>query len=304
MIMQTVDEQIELGKHVMATAEVIGTVLSNTAARMIVEDLEKYSFLDCAEALRKCRAEVRGRLTLSDVVNRINAYDGRPNKDEAWNIALQSSDERETVVLTPEISIALKGAKAILDHGDKVAARMAFTSTYERLLITARAQGEPVKWSVSFGWDGDLRAQALETAVQLQRLLPSQAAEMLQVAAPITADGRAIAELLIGPSTRGLLALTHDPKTRNALLSEETVATREASTEVKTRLHQLKLDMIAHAEKKAKERRQLQEAQRRDLQQRKDKAIKMAEEYQARVSKNEVDREADRQGAGAKDVQP
>lgn len=272
MIMQTIDEQIELGKHVMATAEVIGTVLSSAAARMIVEDLEKYSFIDCANALKKCRAEVRGRLTLSDVVTRIHSNDGRPTKDEAWNIALQSSDERDTVVWTPEICAALDGARAILSAGDKVGARMAFMATYERLVTSARATGEPAKWAASFGWDGELRARALESAVKLQRLLPSQAAELLQVAGPISPDGRALAELLTGPSTRGLLALTHDEKTRNALLTEETAITREASPEVKSRLHQLKLDMVAHAAKREKEKRQLQEAQRRDLQQRKEKA--------------------------------
>lgn len=275
--MHTDDENHHLIGQIIATAEVIGTLISPTAAALMAEDLERYPHVDCCLALKKCRDEVRGRLTQSDVVSRINANDGRPTKDEAWNIALQSSDERETVVLTPEISIALKGARAILNAGDKIGARMAFMGTYERLVVAARAQGGPAKWTVSFGWDGDLRAQALETAVQLQRLLPSQAADMLQLAGPISADGRAIAELLTGPSTRGLLALTHDEKTRKALMTEETVATREASPEVKEKLQKLRQDMAAHAEKKVKERRQLVEAQRRDLEQRKEKVQKQVD---------------------------
>lgn len=276
--MHTDDENKHLIQTIIATAEVIGTVISGNAAALMANDLERYPHVDCCEALKKCRDEVRGRLTQSDVVTRINAYDGRPTKDEAWNIALQSSDERDTVVWTPEICAALDGARAILNAGDKVGARMAFMATYERLVTTARASGEPVKWAASFGWDVELRARALESAVKLQRLLPSHAAELLQVAGPISPDGRALAELLTGPSTRGLLALTHDEKTRNALLIEETAVTREASPEIKSRLHQLKVDMVEHAAKKDKEKRQLQEAQRRDLQQRKERVQQQVDE--------------------------
>lgn len=278
MQMQTLDEQIELARQIAATAEVIGTVISATAAALMAEDLEKYTFLDCCAALKKCRAEVRGRLTPSDVVSRINAYDGRPTKDEAWNIALQSSDERDTVVWTPEISVALEAARAILSAGDKVGARMAFMAAYERLVTTAREVGEPAKWAASFGWDGELRARALESAVKLQRLLPSQAADMLQLAGPITANGRALAELLTGPSTRGLLALTHDEKTRNALLSESTAVAREASPEIQSRLQQLRQDMADSAARRDKERQQLAEARQRDLDQRKAKAQKQVDE--------------------------
>lgn len=304
MLMQTLDEQLELAKQVVATAEVIGVVLSQPAADMIVADLEIYSFLDCCAALKKCRAEVKTRLTLSDIVSRIAAADGRPAKDEAWGIALQSADERDTVVWTVEIQKAYDAARPILAAGDKVGARMAFNAAYERLLVTARATGEPAQWMASIGWDGQLRARAFETAVKLERLAPAQAVAMLQhsgqgspecaalvrtllplgvdehllLAGPATADGRAIAELLTGPSSRGLLSLTHDEKTRSALLTEETAVTHEASPDIKARLTQLRADMAAHAAKREKERAQLIEARRRDLDQRKNKANEQVEQ--------------------------
>lgn len=304
MIMQTIDEQIELGKHVMATAEVIGTVLSSTAARMIVEDLEQFSFLDCAAALKKCRAEVRGRLTLSDVVNRINSNDGRPTKDEAWGIAMQSADERDTVIWTPEICAAYDAAKTILRSGEKVGARMAFMSAYERLLVAARASGEPAKWIPSVGWDGQLRARAFEMAVKLERISAPEAVAMLQLCGhgspecaelvrallppdgdkslllggAMTADGRAIAGLLTGASHNGMLALTSDSATRAALLTEDTSASREASPEVSSRLQQLKADMIKSSKEKEQRRVQLLEAQRRDFNQRKEKVQQQVDE--------------------------
>lgn len=304
MQMQTADEQDELVLQVIATAEVIGQVISPTAAAMIAEDLERYAFVDCCAALKKCRAEVRGRLTLADVVSRIDAVDGRPAKDEAWGIALQSADERDTVIWTAEIQRAYDAARPILGAGDKVGARMAFNSAYERLLVSARATGEPAQWSASIGWDGDLRARAFEAAVKLERLAPMQAVVMLQqhgqgsqscadlvrallpkgadssllLAGAATGGGVAIAQLLTGPGSRGLLSLTHDEKTRSALLTEETAATRSAPEDVKARLQKLRQDMADHQTRRAQEREQLLDAQRRDLQQRKEKSNQAVKE--------------------------
>lgn len=272
MKIQTIDEQIELGKHVMATAEVIGVVLSSAAANMIVEDLEVYSFVDCCAALKKCRAEVKTRLTLSDIVTRINQHDGRPTANEAWGLALQSSDEMDTVIWTSEVATAYDAAKAILNAGDKIGARMAFIAAYERVVESARATGAPAQWLASFGWDKELRERALASAVKLQRLTLDQAkAHGYLSAAPITADGRAIAGLLTGSSNRNLLALTSDEKTRAALLTEETAENREASPEVRERLHKLRQDLVASSAEKTKRRQRLFEAQQRDLAQRKQK---------------------------------
>lgn len=274
--MQTVDEQLELGRHIIATAEVIGQVLSLTAARMIAEDLEKYPFVDCAMALKVCRAEVRNRLTLAEIVARINANDGRPGRNEAWAIALQSFDERDTVVWTREISLALEVARPVLATRDKVAARMTFLDAYDRLLASARDSGAPAEWAASVGWDGSMRAIALEQAVKLQRLstpqavamlqhaghgsaecaelarrlLPKDEADALQIGGPITADGEAIAQLLIG---------------------SDSAKPVEPSAEVREKLQRLRESMAESARQRDQRRLDLAEAVRRDLEQRKRK---------------------------------
>ena len=305
MQLQTDDEQDALVLQVIATAEVIGNVLSATAAAMIAEDLAPYPFLVCCAALKKCRQEVKGKLSLSDITARIASIDGRPAKDEAWAIALKSADERDTVIWTAEIQTPYDEARRILQAGDKVGARMAFNSAYERLLVTARETGQAAEWQASVGWDSDLRARAFAEAVKLERIQSWQAVAMLQqcgqgsqaaadlvrlllppdadpkllLAGAPTADGNAIAELLTGPSQRGVLALTHDQKTRAALLTEETLATREASPDVKERLKKLRQDMADHAAQRQREHEQLLQAQRRDLEQRKQRVEELVAQY-------------------------
>jgi len=277
--MQTDDEQDALVLQIIATAEVIGTVMSANAAAMIAEDLEIYPFIDCCAALKKCRAEVRGKLVQADVVNRIHADDGRLGRDEAWAIALQSADEKDTVVWTEEISAAYDAAKPVLMAKDKVGARMAFMSAYDRLLVAARASGEPAKWLISQGWDPDLRDRALETAVRLHRLPLEHAKAFGYLSAPMTADGKAIAGLLTGPSRR-MLALSADEKTRAALMSEGDGAS-EASPEIKERLHVLRQQLVTKNAEKEQRRVQLVDAQRRDLEQRKQKVADQVAEMLA-----------------------
>lgn len=264
--MQTVDEQVELSRHVMATAELIGAVMTSTMVSLIVGDLEKYPFLACIDALKRCRADLSGKLTLKNITERIE--DGHLERNEAWGLALQSTNESATVVWTKEIQTAYEAAKPILGSGDRVGARMAFMEAYDRLLASARATGKPSQWSVSIGWDAEARDQALESAVNLQRLTMDRAEALGYKAAPaLTADGKALAALLTGPDKR-MLALTSDEKTRNALLSESSSG-EGPSTEFKTRLHQLRQDLQKANDDRQKRARNLSMARLRDLEQRK-----------------------------------
>jgi ABC-type oligopeptide transport system substrate-binding subunit len=101
---------------------------------------------------------------------------------------------------TWEISIALEAARAILDNGDKVGARMAFISAYERIVHEARCEAKPVAWELSLGFDPKRRAVAVEKAVKLQRITQERAQLYLAdlSIAPIKADGLAIAGLITG----------------------------------------------------------------------------------------------------------
>lgn len=151
-------------KAIAVTAELCGRTLSEPAARMFVEDLSAYPEDQVLKALERCRREVRGLLTVADVINRMS--DGRPAADEAWAIALRGRDEAETVVWTEEIQAALAAAQPVIDLGDDVGARMAFKDAYTRLVSEARDARKPAQWSASLGWDVSRRHKVLDDGVR------------------------------------------------------------------------------------------------------------------------------------------
>ena len=72
----------ELIKAVAVTAELCGRVFSPEAAAVFVSDLETYPEKALIRALARCRREVKGMLTVQDVLTRLD--DGRPGVEEAW----------------------------------------------------------------------------------------------------------------------------------------------------------------------------------------------------------------------------
>ena len=195
------DEQVaKLALAIVATAEILGQTLTADAAEIMADDLSEYEPAAIGSALKACRRGLTGKFTLAAILERIHACDGRPGKDEAWAIALAASDERETVVMTDEIRTAMNASAPILSAGDKIGARMAFMSAYERLVAQARAEAQPAKWDVSLGFDPSSRVLAIEKAVRMQLIPQERAAKCLAdlSIAPITQDGMAIAGLLTG----------------------------------------------------------------------------------------------------------
>ncbi|SNS16234.1 hypothetical protein [Pseudomonas segetis] len=185
---------------ICATAETLGQTVSASAAQMIAEDLAHYSVEEIAGALRSCRRELTGKLTLASIMQRIQAADGRPDPNEAWGIALASSDESDSVVTTDEIQLALGAARPILLAKDKIGARMAFISAYSRFVDAARREAKPVNWSLSMGFDPQRRLMAVQEGVRMGRLSHEAAKEygLQLIHEPITNDGLAIAGLLSG----------------------------------------------------------------------------------------------------------
>lgn len=141
----------------------------------------------------------------ADLIRQIQngkAADGRPGREEAWAIAQLAADETRTVVLSDEIIGALEIARPLLEARDKVAARLAFTEAYDRLVSEKRAAAEPVAWHVSLGTDKHGRVHAIEQAKIMGRL-PAPTADLMIAdmrETPISADGLAIAGLLGGPA--------------------------------------------------------------------------------------------------------
>lgn len=159
---------------VAVTAELCGRTFSEGAARVFVGDLSAYPEPAVLAALTRCRREVKGVLTVQDVVSRLD--DGRPGVEEAW--ASLPFDESKTVVWTDEMCRAFGVALPLLDEGDKVGARMAFKEVYTKLCGESRDAGIPVQWTPSLGHDVDGRAVALSEAVAAGRLGFDHAAEI------------------------------------------------------------------------------------------------------------------------------
>ena len=227
----TLEQIARLALAIVATAEVLGQSLTADAAEMMADDLADYPAGTVAAALKACRRELNGKLTLAAILQRVQAADGRPGKDEAWAIAMTTNDEFETVVLTDEIQLALAAAKPVLDAGDKIGARMAFISAYERLVGQAREDAKPVNWHVSVGFDANRRIQAVTRAVQMQRIPREHGQKYLTDLSvePVTEGGRALAGLITGEISYPAPAL----RKKLELVKSSMMEMRKASAERK-----------------------------------------------------------------------
>lgn len=180
--------RIDIAKAIAVASFVItGNEMNAVALDAMVEDLAPYGVAPVMDALTRCRRECKGRLTLADILERMESADGRPEADEAWMNALLAVDEYATVIWTEETQQAFSIARPALEIHDKVGARMAFKAAYDRLVADARAQNRPVKWAASLGFDPEQRRAALENAVHAGKLLPHHADGLLP---PPPADDR------------------------------------------------------------------------------------------------------------------
>ena len=190
----------KLYEAVAVTLELTGTSLSEVAARIMAEDLARYPEAQVMGALTRCRRELKGRLTIADVISRLD--DGRPGVEEAW--AMLPKDEQTTAVWTVEMSQASAVVHDLLDRGDEVAARMAFKEAYSKACQLARDRGEPVSWSATLGWDKGGRESVLKAAVVAGRLsreqisiyLPPAEAQPLLVSDAVQGRVKALADRL------------------------------------------------------------------------------------------------------------
>lgn len=173
----------ELIEAVMVTAEICGRTFSEPAAKMFLADLSPYPEAQVVAALARCRREVRGVLTLHDVVSRLD--DGRPGVEEAW--AMFPKRESDSAVWTDEARIASGVVFGLMDDGDMIGARMAFKEAYSKGVQQARDAGRPVEWHVTLGHDTKARDSVLAQAVEMGRITLDRAREFvpaLQAPAP------------------------------------------------------------------------------------------------------------------------
>lgn len=198
----------EFTKLLAATMDVYGRPITTAFVDIFFSALTAYDMPTVREALsRHIQDPDGGRFAPkpADLIRQIQngkAADGRPGREEAWAIAQLAADESRTVILSDEIIGALEVARPLLEARDKVAARLAFTEAYDRLVSERRAAAEHLAWHVSLGTDKNGRVHAIEQAKIMGRL-PAPTADLMIAdmrETPISADGLAIAGLLGGPS--------------------------------------------------------------------------------------------------------
>lgn len=160
---------------VAVTAELTGTEMSPAAAKVMAEDLARYPEAWVLGALTRCRRELRGRLTLAEIINRID--DGRPGPDEAW--AMLPRTEDQTAVWTEEMRNAYGAAAPLIAEDDMQAARFAFRESYAVLVQRARSEAKPAVWTVTLGHDPHARESVIVDAVQKGRLTADYAMRLL-----------------------------------------------------------------------------------------------------------------------------
>ena len=188
----------ELIRAIAVTSELCGRTFSEAAARVFVGDLSAYPEEQVLGALVRCRKEVRGTLTIKDVVSRLD--DGRPGVEEAW--AMLPHNEGDSAVWTTEMSQAFGVAVGLIDAGAMVEARMAFKETYLRMVNQARDRGVAVKWTITLGHDVRGRESALIDAVDKGRISYERAQEFMPTL-PAKSDalrlaGESVKELALG----------------------------------------------------------------------------------------------------------
>ena len=107
----------------------------------------------------------------ADLIKHIESgVSGGITADEAWAIAIKSTDESATVVWTSDIAKAWSASAPIMRIGDEVGARMAFKGAFDRISKEYASTGVRSEWIVSEGFDKNCRAHAIQEAIELGRL--------------------------------------------------------------------------------------------------------------------------------------
>lgn len=163
-------------EQLAVTVELTGSEWTKCAVKIVAQELSGYPEPDVVLALQRCRAEVKHKLTLADILDRLPGQ--HPGVEQAWGlISKVMSNEQVSICWTDEMREAYGAAAPLAD--DKVAARMAFKETYTKLVSEARAKRAMPSWNVSLGWDKNLRDECVREAAQKNLISQVYAAKLL-----------------------------------------------------------------------------------------------------------------------------
>ena len=166
---------------VEGTFAAVGQQTTDTQLALIVSDLAGYPVADIETALARCRRELRGKMSLSDILDRLPH--GHPGVEEAWTVISRAMDrsrvtlvEEHTIVWTDQMREAYGVAAGIAN--DSIAARMAFKEAYTKAVAEARANRIAPCWSVSGGTDPHQKETVLLEAIKSGKLKPEYASRL------------------------------------------------------------------------------------------------------------------------------
>ena len=163
---------------ITVTAELTGTQLSANAAAVMAEDLLAYPLDKVLIAFERCRRELKGRLTLAAILDRID--DGWQSAEEAFNTLVAGWESEHLSILTTHTAMhAAESASALFNAGDKYRAGLAFKTAYERIVSEKKAKGIQPDWYVSAGLDKEQLAQLVTEAAATGKITNDYALALL-----------------------------------------------------------------------------------------------------------------------------
>ncbi|WP_445375974.1 hypothetical protein Acct_03580 [Paracidovorax citrulli] len=222
-----------LAEELGATMELAGQAIRPAALSLLMDDLAHLPKPVLQMALARIRAEHKGAILTGTVLQYADHALGRLLPAEAYALAMNSQDERATVVWNNEIAEAWGLAAPLLAAGDKFGARQAFMEAYARITGEARATRRRPQLQVSLGYDAEGRTRAVQEAIAAGRLpggletLPDDVREQLALPAPraalalpapdVQADSPAKAEALAKLQTLRALLTRGMPRAQRLL---------------------------------------------------------------------------------------
>ncbi len=181
----------QLLEAIAVAFEVCGsTTPSEGAAKVMLGALSEYDPAKVMTAIKRCMEEVRHRLSLADIIQRIP--DGWLSADEAWTLCPVS--EQVTTVWTNEIARAFDQAGQ--NGNDRIAQRMAFKGFYATEVQTAKNENRQPVYVKCLGLDKSGWAGPIKKAVEMGRLTRGEADSVLMLPSP--EQDRTEAKQLVG----------------------------------------------------------------------------------------------------------
>jgi hypothetical protein len=164
----------DIADAIIDTAEAMGQTMSPGAITVYLAALSGIPEEAIKAALVQCAMNLKGRLTPQEIIARIE--DGRPGAQEAWGMMPTSEDQ--TIVWTGEMSGAWAAAAPLMNR-DKIAARQTFLEVYQKLVMNARNERRPARWTASLGTDQHQKETALREAVEQGKMTLERARHFL-----------------------------------------------------------------------------------------------------------------------------